>query len=155
MSNKLELYNQYINEIKTHFQNQYQCKMDSEFIENTLKSFNKLNSRQQHTITLSLKGFLFYAYLEVDDLDTDAKFTGNSGGLGLGLSVADGSLYTASGFSFADIYKQTVSFQVNSSPAYFNVNFFNSKREILGHVQAASIGLGFVDGGKGKWKTKS
>jgi len=45
MSNKLELNNQYINEIKTHFRKEYQGKMDSEFIENTLKSFDTLNSQ--------------------------------------------------------------------------------------------------------------
>ena len=155
MSNNLELNNAYISEIKTHFQNQYKDKMDPDFVNRTLKSFDTLRANTKHTITLTLQGFLFYGYLKVIDLSTKAKFKGNSGGIGVGLSYANGSLYTASGFTFDDIYKYTVSFQINSLIAYSNANFFNSKGHLLGHIQAAALGVAFIGNGKGKWKTES
>ena len=152
MNNKLELNKEYITDIKTHFRKEYENKMDADFVKNTLNSFDTFNANDPHPITLSLKGFLFYAHIEISDLLTSAKFIGNSGGVGLGLSVADGNLFTAGKFSYNDIYEQTVSFQINSLIAYLNVNFFNSHSQLLGHVQAAALGFGFIGGGKGSWK---
>ena len=151
MNNKLELNKEYITDIKTHFRKEYENKMDADFVKNTLISFDKLNANNPHPITLSLKGFLFYAHIEISDTLTSANFVGDSGGVGLGLSVADGSLFTAGGFSYVDIYKQTVSFQINSLIAYLNVNFFNSNSQLLGHIQAEALGFGFIGGGNGKW----
>ena len=63
MNNKLELNKEYITDIKTHFRKEYENKMDADFVKNTLNSFDTFNANDPHPITLSLKGFLFYAHM--------------------------------------------------------------------------------------------
>lgn len=153
MNNQQELSEKYINDIKTHFRKEYQDKIEADIVDNTLKSFETVNDSSSHLVKLTLKGFIFYSHLGVNDIETKAKFSGNGGGLGAGLSAGSGRLYLAKGFSFDDLYKHTVSFEVNSLVSYINVNFFNSHIKLLAHIQGASIGLGFIGGGKGSWTT--
>lgn len=100
----------------------------------------------------SIIGGLFYVRISCD-ISVNGKhhsFIGNGGGL---FTVPGGAL-------LGDIYTDdasrlvasTVSFQVNATPVYVNVNFFDGSSNLLGNLQSGAVSfVTGVGGGSGSW----
>lgn len=75
---------------------------------------------------------------------------GDGGGaFSLGGGYFWGDVYTA---DIDRLYRDTVSFQVNVTPVYANVNFFDSSSNLLGHFEGGGVCFGGgIGGGKCKW----
>ena len=92
---------------------------------------------------------IFYMRVQVQ-VSGGKTFDGNAGALGTAGGGANfGDVYTN---DINRLYADTVSFQVNSTPVYFNVNFFDSNSNFLGSYQsgAVSVCVG-TGGGTGSW----
>jgi len=90
-------------------------------------------------------------YMRVQVAVTGGKtFTGNAGALGTAGGGANfGNVYTN---DINRLYASTTAFQVNSTPVYFNVNFFDSNSNFLGSYQAGAVSVCFgTGGGSGSW----
>lgn len=100
----------------------------------------------------SIVGGVFYVRITCD-ISVNGKnhaFVGNGGGLfSPGAGALLGDIYTD---DVNRLVASTVSFQVNATPVYVNVNFFDDHSNLLGHLQtgAVSIVTG-TGGGKGSW----
>lgn len=78
------------------------------------------------------------------------NFYGNGGGLFTpGGGALMGDIYTSDAVR---LVTTTVSFQVNATPVYVNVNFFDNSSNLLGslHTGAVSTVVG-IGGGTGSW----
>ncbi len=94
---------------------------------------------------------VFYTHLQVDAKDgSGKKFVGDGGGLftpGAGALIGD--IYTD---DLARLYSSTVSFEVNATPVYTNINFFDANSNLLGSLHTGSVStVAGVGGGTGSW----
>lgn len=78
------------------------------------------------------------------------NFFGNGGGLFTpGGGALMGDIYTDDPVR---LVTTTVSFQVNATPVYVNVNFFDAHSNFLGHLQAGAVSTVVgTGGGSGSW----
>jgi hypothetical protein len=93
---------------------------------------------------------VFYNRIQIDI--GGARFVGNGGGLmtpGAGTLIGD--IYTD---DLPRLLRDTSSYEVNATPFYVNVNFFDSNSTFLGslHTGAVSTVTG-IGGGVGSWIT--
>lgn len=100
----------------------------------------------------SIIGGIFYTRITCDIVVNGKSyaFIGNGGGLFTpGGGALLGDIYTDDA---ARLVSSTVSFQVNATPVYVNVNFFDGNSHLLGNLQtgAVSVVTG-TGGGKGSW----
>ena len=77
-------------------------------------------------------------------------FTGNGGGLMTpGAGGFWGDLYTN---DLPKLLHDTVSYEVNATGVYTNINFFDSSSHLLGHLQAGAVStVTGIGGGTGSW----
>jgi hypothetical protein len=107
-------------------------------------------TRTSYPATGTVVGLIFYYRITVDITGTQHQFVGNAGGVGgLGGGGFWGDVYTD---DIERLYRDTVSFQFNATPVYFNVNFFDGSSNLLGNLQAGGLAvlLG-TGGGSGGW----
>jgi len=83
-------------------------------------------------------------------VDGGKNCQGDGGGLfSLGGGYFWGDVYTS---DIQRLYRDTVSFQVNVTPVFANINFFDSNSNLLGHFEGGGACLGGGSGGgKCKW----
>jgi hypothetical protein len=95
---------------------------------------------------------LFYYHVGVTFIPpTGHAFTGNGSGIGIPfpISFTGGAVFTD---DLPGLLANTVSFQFDGAPGFFNVNFFDNNSNLLGSFVGAGINflLG-VGGGAGSW----
>lgn len=104
---------------------------------------------QRYPGSLSLASLMFYLKLTID-MEDGEQFNGDCGGVGTpGGNWATGHLYTD---NLSRLYADTQTFELNATPVYASVMFFDGNTNFLGHFESGGVGtvLG-VYGGKGTW----
>ncbi|MFC6357365.1 VapA/VapB family virulence-associated protein [Luethyella okanaganae] len=106
---------------------------------------------ESYPVSGAVIGGLLYTRVQIDSKDgSGEKFVGNGGGVftpGAGAFLGD--LYTN---DLARLYSDTTNFQVNATPVYTNINFFDSDANLLGSLHAGSVSTVVgVGGGTGNW----
>ncbi|GAA0590249.1 VapA/VapB family virulence-associated protein [Caenispirillum bisanense] len=103
----------------------------------------------KYPATGNVASLIFYLKVQVS-ITGGKTFNGNAGGAALpGGGANFGDVYTD---DIDRLYRDTVSFQVNSTYTYFNVNFFDRNSYLLGHYQAGAIStVTGIGGGTGSW----
>ncbi len=96
----------------------------------------------------SIVSAVFYVSIQIDV--GNYEFNGKGGTFAVpGAGACFGNLYILKQNLFTD----TVSFEFNSTPAYFSTLFFDSNSTLLGHFQAGQVGIVTgIGGGSGSWK---
>ncbi len=108
-----------------------------------------LASQKAYPANGSVASLIFYLKFQVNI--TDGKtFDGNAGGAS---SPGGGALF---GHVYTDdlerLYRDTVSFEFQSTPVYLSILFFDSHSKLLGHFQSGAVSIVTgVGGGKGSW----
>ncbi|GAB4086620.1 hypothetical protein GCM10028784_32500 [Myceligenerans cantabricum] len=100
--------------------------------------------------TCALAGAIFYLNVQITMEQDGEQFNGDSGGFGSpGGNVMWGDVYTD---DLNRLYAATETFELNATPVYTSVMFFDGSSNFLGHFESGGIGtiLG-VYGGKGSW----
>ncbi|GII99775.1 virulence-associated protein [Sediminihabitans luteus] len=99
--------------------------------------------------TGSVASLVFWIRVSID-VTGGKSFVGNAGGIAVpGGGGFWGDVYTD---DLDRLYRDTVSFQFNTTPVYFNVNFFDSSSTFLGSLQAGAFGTSTgTGGGSGSW----
>jgi hypothetical protein len=100
----------------------------------------------------SIIGGIFYTRITCD-IDVNGKnyaFVGNGGGIFTpGGGALLGDIYTNDPVR---LVTSTVSFQVNATPVYVNVNFFDDSSNLLGNLQVGAVSTVVgTGGGSGSW----
>lgn len=100
----------------------------------------------------SIIGGIFYVRISAA-IEVNGRlynFFGNGGGLFTpGGGAVMGDIYTSDPVR---LVTSTVSFQVNATPVYVNVNFFDNSSNLLGHLQAGAVSTVVgTGGGTGSW----
>lgn len=97
----------------------------------------------------SIASVLFWVTVGVTTNDGH-KFNGDAWGVGTpGGGALFGDVYSD---DFDALYANTVSFEVNSTPVYLSVLFFDGDGTLLGHFQCGAVStIAGVFGGNGSW----
>lgn len=121
--------------------------LDDEKIE-SIKSHSE-TSNGSVRVQGSVASAIFYFRFQVA-VPGGKTFNGNAGGLSSpGGGGFWGDIYSN---DLERLYRETVSFQFNATPAYLNINFFSSNHECLGSMHAGSVSIvSGVGGGSGSW----
>ena len=139
------------NLIAHDFATAYHGKMSQNQIDSAVASI--LSAQSKYPISNgSIIGGIFYVRLTCD-ITVNGKnhaFIGNGGGLFTpGGGAVLGDVYTDDA---TRLVTSTVSFQINATPAYVNVNFFDGSSHLLGNLQAGAVSIVTgTGGGTGTW----
>lgn len=97
----------------------------------------------------NIVSLVFYQEIHVY-VDGGKNFDGKAGGLSSpGSGALFGDLYTD---DINRLYRDTVSFEYQSTPVYFSVLFFDGNSNLLGHFQAGAVSIVTgIGGGSGSW----
>lgn len=144
--------NKKLNEqIAQDFYNNFKGKLEDAELDQVVQEI-KCTENKYHTQG-SLIGMVVYFRVTVGAyFDVKKQFTGDGGGVVMpGTQALIGDLYTN---DLEKLYRDTVSFEVNATPVYTSVLFFDKSSHLLGHFQAAAVSTptGGIGGGKGSWK---
>ena len=92
----------------------------------------------------------FWVTVNPGPIGQGQTFVGNAGGLTIpGGGVLRGDVYTS---DINRLYRETVSFEFQSTPVYASLLFFNGSSDLLGHYQSAAFAsVTGVGGGSGSW----
>ncbi|GAA0590257.1 VapA/VapB family virulence-associated protein [Caenispirillum bisanense] len=125
-----------------------QGKIPDEKLEAAVETMRKLSKR--HAANGNLWSMVFYLQIQVA-IDGGKQFQGRAFGISFpGGGANFGDVYTD---DIERLYKATTTFQFNSTPIYFNVNFFDDDWNLLGHYHAAAIStVTGIGGGDGSWR---
>jgi len=124
-------------------------KMPEDDINNIVASLTALAGATAYPAEGSIASLLFYMKVQVTVKDSKT-FNGNAGTIG---SPGGGALW---GHLYTDdinlVYRDTQSFELNATPVYTSIIFFNGKSQVLGSFQAGALStvLG-IGGGTGSW----
>ncbi|KAI5058776.1 hypothetical protein GOP47_0026946, partial [Adiantum capillus-veneris] len=124
-------------------------KVDEDTLKASVLSMQRASS--QFFVSGGLVSAIFYVTLGLSGRGSASKkFEGRGGGL---FTPGGGSII---GTLFTDdvdkLYANTATFQFNSTPVYFNINFFDGSSNLLGHVQAGAVSIVTgIGGGRGQW----
>ncbi len=102
------------------------------------------------SVTGSLSIAFFWNHISLD-VSGGKHFVGDGGVTQLfGAGWFSGTLHTD---NIEALYRDTVSYNINGTPLYTNVNFFDSKSHLLGHLQTGSVSIFLgTGGGTGSWR---
>jgi hypothetical protein len=135
-------------EIIAHdFRNAAHGKMDKETIHSITSTM--MAATTGYAANGSIASMIFY--IKVGVSVTDGKsFQGDGGGAFTpGGGALFGTIYTD---DLNSLYANTVSFQINATSVYVNINFFDSNSNLLGHFQSGAVStVNGIGGGKGSW----
>lgn len=94
---------------------------------------------------------IFYNRIQIDI--GGARFVGNGGGLMTpGAGTLMGDIYTD---DLDRLLRDTASYEVNATPVYVNVNFFDSNSTFLGSLHSGAVStVTGIGGGVGSWVTR-
>jgi hypothetical protein len=124
-------------------------KLDQAVIDATVKSL--LTETSRYPANGSIASLIFYVKVQVNITSQGGKsFNGNAGGVGSpGGGALFGDVYTD---DLNRLYRDTKSFEVNSTPVYLSVLFFDGNSNLLGHFQSGAVStVAGVFGGTGSW----
>lgn len=108
-----------------------------------------MTATKSYPATGSVASLIFYLKFQVNI--TDGKsFNGNAGGISsAGGGALKGDVYTD---DLDRLYRDTVSFEFQSTPAYLSILFFDGHSKLLGHFQSIALStVTGVGGGSGSW----
>jgi hypothetical protein len=133
--------------IANNFGTTWEGKLDQEKIEAAARSIQATDT--SYPARGSVVNRVFYSIWKLA-VDGGKTFTGEAGGEG---DPADwsfvGDVYTN---DINALYSNTVSFEVNLTPVYMSMLFFDGDSNLLGHFQGgAGLALMGVVAGKGSW----
>jgi len=144
--------NKKLNEqIAQDFYNNFQGKLEDEKLDQVVQEI-KCTENKYHTQGSLINWVVYFRVTVGAYFDVKKQFTGNGGGLGFpGTQALIGDLYTN---DLERLYRDTDSFEVNVTPVYTSVLFFDKSSRLLGHFQAGAISTptSGIGGGKGSWK---
>lgn len=123
-------------------------KMDDKKLKENLEHVAKFN--EDYPISGSIFSAIFYISLQLYVDEYSKKFTGDGGGAFTpGVGPLTGDLYTD---DRNKLFSETISFEVNATAVYVNVNFFDGDSNLLGSAHMASVStVTGIGGGKGAW----
>jgi Rhodococcus equi virulence-associated protein len=139
------------NLIAHDFASTYHGRMPQDQIDDAVRTL--LTTQASYPISNgSIIGGVFYTRITCD-ITVNGKnyaFVGNGGGLFTpGGGALLGDVYTDDA---ARLVASTVSFQVNATPVYVNVNFFDGSSNLLGNLQVGAVSTVVgTGGGSGSW----
>lgn len=144
--------NKKLNEqIAQDFYNNFQGKLEDEKLDQVVQEI-KCTENKYHTQGSLINWVVYFRVTVGAYFDVKKQFTGNGGGLGFpGTQALIGDLYTN---DLERLYRDTDSFEVNVTPVYTSVLFFDKSSRLLGHYQAGAVSTptGGIGGGKGSWE---
>lgn len=140
-------------QIARDFAQAYQGKMEQALLDESVQKIKTMGVKGKVNASGHILTELFYTHVEVTTQYSTPvhKFSGDGGGMfSTGAGAFAGDIYTD---DLNKLYRDTVSFQVNSTVVYLSVLFYDKNSHLLGHLQsgACSISIG-IGGGKGSWK---
>ncbi|HEY0603385.1 MAG TPA: VapA/VapB family virulence-associated protein [Herpetosiphonaceae bacterium] len=100
--------------------------------------------------TITFTNLVFYTVIEVA-ITGGETFRGTMGGL---TTPGGGAAFGATVYTddIDALYANTVTFQINVTPVYLSILFFDAQNNLLGSCQAGGIFTTIgVGGGKGEW----
>ncbi|HEY0737664.1 MAG TPA: VapA/VapB family virulence-associated protein [Herpetosiphonaceae bacterium] len=107
-------------------------------------------ARAAYPATITFANMVFYTVIEVQ-ITGGETFRGTMGGL---TTPGGGTAFGAMVYTddLDALYANTVSFQLNVTPVYLSILFFDAQNNLLGSCQAGAIATTIgVGGGKGEW----
>ncbi|MCG6658011.1 VapA/VapB family virulence-associated protein [Halomonas campisalis] len=122
-------------------------KLEPEQIDDAVEAL--VTSEKAYGATGSVASLIFYLQFQVNI--TDGKtFDGHAGGASSpGGGALFGHVYTN---DLDRLYRDTVSFEFQSTPVYLSVLFFDRHSKLLGHFQSGAVSIVTgIGGGKGSW----
>lgn len=144
--------NKKLNEqIAQDFYNNFQGKLEDEKLDQVVQEI-KCTENKYHTQGSLINWVVYFRVTVGAYFDVKKQFTGNGGGIGFpGTQALIGDLYTN---DLERLYRDTDSFEVNVTPVYTSVLFFDKSSRLLGHFQAGAISTptSGIGGGTGSWK---
>lgn len=122
-------------------------KMEADQIEAVTSALQSFTN--QYGAKGNIVSFVFYQQFRVY-LDNGKEFEGHAGGVSTpGAGACFGHVYTD---DIDRLYRDTVSFEYQSTPVYLSVLFFDAHSNLLGHFQAGAVSVVTgIGGGKGSW----
>lgn len=134
------------NMIAHDFATLYHGKMAQKQIDDAVSSL--LSAQTAYPISNgSIIGGIFYARYTCDIVVNGKNYAGIGNGGGLftpGGGALLGSVYTSDPVR---LVTTTVSFQINATPVYVNINFFDNHSNLLGNLQVGAVSTVVGTGG--------
>ena len=139
------------NLIAHDFATLYHGKMAQNEIDNAVATL--LSAQTAYPISNgSIIGAIFYARYTCDITVNGKNYAGIGNGGGLftpGGGAVLGDIYTSDAMR---LVTSTVRFQINATPVYVNVNFFDGNSNLLGNLQAGAVSTVVgTGGGSASW----
>ena len=124
-------------------------KLDAEQIESIKDSLLAANTA--YPANGSVASLIFYLKFQVKVTSSGGKtFNGHAGGASTpGGGALFGDVYTD---DIDRLFRDTKSFQFQSTPVYLSILFFDGHSKLLGHFQSGAVStVAGVGGGSGSW----
>lgn len=133
--------------IAHNFTNSVNGKLDKQKIDAAVASLKSTTT--SYPAKGSVASFIFYLQFQVT-VTGGKTFNGKAGGVSSpGGGALFGDVYTD---DINKLYRDTVSFEFQSTPVYLSILFFDGHSNLLGHFQSGAVStVAGIGGGSGSW----
>lgn len=135
-------------QIAEDFAKAFQGKMEQSLLDEAVTKIK--DTQPSYAASGSIITALVYTNVHIEMSEMHKVFTGHGGGVfSTGGGALIGSIYTD---DLDKLFRDTVSFEVNSTVVYCSVIFFDKHSHTLGSFQAGAVSVSIgVGGGTGSW----